>query len=338
MTIISQQCFKVLLIAVFSFVFPAIVFAENYSVVPLLIDHELEKRDIVEEKITITNREGRLLELYPTVNEVSVNEGGTVKGFVEPSMTDRTTSVTSWLEITRAKLELQPGETKEVTLTIRVNPEVVAGEYHAFIGFAEGTNRPEAEKKVYEGQAPGTVVRISIDKVQNQFLRLEKFTVERFVKSSSEGEIVFALQNPGLDVVIPQGEIIFYDNNGTEVQSIPINTELIQVEPNKSVTFVDEVPDELTVGKYKAFLSVEYGEHQIASLHDTVFFYVLPVKQLLIIFSFILVFSIILALYIHRRYGKDYEYGDAEDVALFIRESRSESKDHDIDLSKKNNS
>jgi hypothetical protein len=315
---------------------PFLAGAANYSVSPLVLDHDLEKRDIITETITLTNNDSRVIRIYPTVNEIALDEGGSVQSFVDSSMSDRTTSVTSWLQITRARLELQPNETKEIPLTIKLNPEVVAGEYHAFIGFPEGSNRPEAEKKVYAGNVPGTVVRIGVDKVQNQFLRLQRFSVERFVKGTTEGDVEYTLLNPGDDPVVPKGEIIFYDNHGYEVSSIPVNPDKRALEGGEEAAFSDKVPEHLKLGKYKAFLSVEYGEHQTASLHDTVFFYVLPLWNLIGIFVVVLVGAILIALYVHRKYDMVKSDVDADDVALYIREGRSESKEHDIDLSQKN--
>jgi hypothetical protein len=316
---------------------PLEMFAASYSVTPLIIDKELEKRDIIEEVITLTNRDSRMVRIYPSVNEISVDEGGSIQTFIEPSMIDdRTTSITSWLEIGRGRIELQPGESKKVTLTIKVNPEVAAGEYHAFVGFGEGSNRPEAERQVLDGNAPGTVVRIGVDKVQNQFLRLEQFSVERFVKDPSEGNIEFRLQNPGDDPVVPKGEIIFYDNNGSEVGSVPVNKEGAVIEPDADMSFTQQVPADMKMGKYKAFLSVEYGEHQLASLNDTAFFYMLPLMPVVIIFVIILLVAIALALFIHKKYDlAGTEVDEADEVALYVREGRSESKDHDIDLSNK---
>ncbi len=317
--------------------FPFTSFAASYVVSPMVIDHEMEKRDIVTEKITITNKENSLVQIFPTVNEVSVNEGGNIKSFLEPSMVEnRGTAVTSWLEISRAQIELKPNETREITLTIHVNPEVEPGEYHAFIGFGSGGNRPEAEKQVQAGTAPGTIVRIGVDKVQNQFLRLERFSVERFVKKTTEGEITISLKNPGEDPVIPKGEIIFYDNGGTEIGTLPVNESATVVAPGAELTLQQEIPDDMKMGKYKALLSVEYGEHQTASLNDTAFFYVLPLKQILIIFAVVLLLAIIIALIVHRRYDTNTHEEGVSAVAMYIRQSRSESKDHDIDLSKKN--
>ena len=318
---------------------PTFCFATSYAVSPLLIDKELQKRDIVTEKITITNNEQSVIRIFPTVNEVSVNEGGTVKGFVEPSMiTNKAKSITTWIALSRAQMELQPGEKREVTLTIKVDPEVEAGEYHAFIGFPTGSNRPEAEKLLYTGSSPGTVLRIGVNKIQNQFLRLTNFTVDRFIKSSSEGKITFVLTNPGDSPVIPEGEIIFYDSRGTEVGSVPVNTNHQSIESLKELSFSSFVPATLKTGKYKAFLSVEYGALQKTSINDTAFFYVFPLKQLIAIFVSILLSAIVIALFVHRRYAsRDVDDG-ITDVGMYIRQSKSEPKDHDIDLSKKSNS
>ncbi len=316
--------------------FPAFSFAATYAVTPLVIDKELEKRDIVTETITLTNTEDRMVRVFPTVNEVSISDGGSVQTFLEPSMTDdRGTSITSWIEIGRGRIELGPKETKQIPLTIKVHPEVAAGEYHAFIGFPEGSNRPEAERIVYNGSAPGTVIRIGVDKVESQFLRLTNFKVERFVKGNDEGKITFTLTNPGNDAVVPEGEIIFYDNRGNEVGATQINKDKVSIAPSTDVQLTEYVPNTLKMGKYKAFLAVEYGQVQKSTLNDTAFFYVLPLKQLIIIFAIILIVAVAIALYIHRRYDTGEEDDGVNDVGLYIRQTRSEPKHHDIDLSKK---
>ena len=210
-----------------------------------------------------------------------------------------------------------------------------AGEYHAFIGFPEGSNRPEAEKLIYSGSVPGTILRIGVDKVQNQFLKIEKFSVDRFVKGSTEGQISVILQNPGDDPVTPGGEIIFYDNHGIEINAIALNTGTTTIEGKKSASFTLQVPKDMEVGKYKAFLSVEYGKDQKASLNDTSFFYVLPLKQVLIIFFVVLTLSMLLALYVHRRFDREEDDYGATNVAMYVRTTRSSSKDHDINLSNK---
>jgi uncharacterized protein YcfL len=333
----SKSSYLPLLVCTFFIIYSHAALAANYAVSPLIIDHELEKRDIKTEKIFIKNTSGQQIRIFPTVNEVTINEGGSIKNFVEPSMIDkRETAITSWLEIGRGRVEIAPGETKELTLTIRVNPEVEPGEYHAFIGFPEGSNRPEAENKVYSGDVPGTIVRIGVDKVQNEFLRLASFQIKRFVSKSDTEEVRIVLNNPGTDPVTPQGEVIFYDMRGNEVASQKVNEDSAVVAPKTDVTFVMDVPKELGTGKYKAFLTVVFGTSALTSINDTTFFYVIDIIKLLIIFLSVLALALLIALLLHRRYSTyEVEEDDHHALPLFVREGKSEAKDHDIDLSKK---
>lgn len=317
---------------------PGIVLGANYTVSPLIIDLDLEKRDILTETITLTNNDSRVVRIYPTVNEITLGDTGAVQEFVEPSMIeDAKGSITSWLEISRARIELAPGESREIELSIKMHPETTAGEYHAMVSFPEGSNRPTAEAKVQTSQVPSTIVRIGVEQEQNQFLRLVRFSVERFIKATTEGQIAYVLHNPGDASVIPGGEVIIYDNNGAEVTAIPLNEEGSVLEPNAETQFDSQIPDGLKMGKYKAFLSVEYGDHQKASVHDTAFFYVLPIKMIIIIFIVVLSISVLVALYVHKRYDMDDEDdGSGDRVAVYLRKGVSEGKDHDIDLKKTN--
>ncbi len=313
--------------------------ASNHSVSPLIIDLELEKRDIIHKEITVTNHSGKQLRVFPSVHTVAIDDDGAIEAFTEPSMVDdKASSITSWIQVPRKRIEILAGESVTIPVTIKIHPEVKPGEYHAVIGLGDGSNSPQAVKKVRAGTAPGTVIRISIDKVQNQFLRLEKFAVERFVTENDEGTISYILHNPGDDPVVPAGEIIFYNNSGGEIYSLPVNPDAMSIASGKTEKITDDVPDDFKIGKYKAFLSVEYGEHLTSSVHDTAFFYVLPLKQLILIFVIVLVVALLIALYVHRRYDveDEVEVSESADVPMYLRTNRSESQDHDIDLSKKN--
>lgn len=318
---------------------PMYAVAAEYSLSPLIIDLELEKRDIVYRDITITNQSNKQVRIFPSVNEVNLDEDGSIESFVEPSMVDdRTSAVTSWIQVPRKRIEIAPGESATVPVTFKVHPEVQAGEYHAIIGFGTGSNQPQAHAQVMAGIAPVVAVRVGVEKVQNEFLRLERFLIERFVTDGSEGSIQYNLHNPGEDPVTPGGEIILYDNRGNEVGSVPVNPEGLTVSAGETVTVTSDVPDDLSIGKYKAFLSVEFGKNLTASVHDTTFFYVVPLRQLLMIFVAVLVVAIIIGLLVHWRYRVDEEeeYEAAiTDIPLYLRTERSAAKDHDLDLSQK---
>lgn len=309
---------------------PSLVKA-SYSVTPLVIDELLEARDIITKTITIENTGTQPYSVYPTVNNISLEEGGTIEEFLAPVESDRTASLASWLEISRQGIDLMPGMKKELTLTIRVNPNPAPGTYHAFVGFPHGGNRPEAEIKL-GGGVPGTMITVTIEDQKSELLKLSKFIVSRFVTKNENQAAVFSFTNPGDEPVVPKGEIILYDSTGKEVRTLPINENNATIKPGEEFSFTGTVPTEGLFGKYKAYLSVEYGT-QRASIQDTSFFYVFPMKTLLIVFCILSILVIIVAWYVHKKYlDEDEMIDDSERLTVRVREGTSEPKHHDIDL------
>lgn len=303
--------------------------ADTHTVAPLAFNLNVEKRDIIEDIITLTNLTDHQLRLYATVNEVAVDGNGVVESFREPSMVDRTNSPTAWVEINRGRIELAPGEVRQLPFTIRMNPNTAPGDYSVFIGFASGSNQPAAQAAVMAGQAPGTLVNLVVDKKQDQFLRIERFRVDRFVTGRGASVATFTLVNPGFVDVIPSGELMVYDTTGNEVAAIPINTEAVATAREKSQTYTVALPTTLAIGKYKAYLSVEYGEHGTQGVQDTAYFYVLPFVQIIIAFLVVSVLAVGLTLYLHRRFDRDDDFG-ADPVAMYRREGKSDEKHHDL--------
>ena len=123
----------------------------SYSVLPLAIDEKVQPRDIITKEITITNTGTTPVTIYPTVNNISLKEGGDIEAFLAPVESDKSTSLASWTEISRLGINLRIGETRKIPVTFRISPTAVPGTYHTFLGFADGGNRDEAEARVKSG-------------------------------------------------------------------------------------------------------------------------------------------------------------------------------------------
>ncbi|MBY0538372.1 hypothetical protein K2P47_03155 [Patescibacteria group bacterium] len=309
------------------------ILAANYAVSPLLIENTIEPRDMFEETVKITNTTDRKVRIFPTVNEITIGEGGEVKSFVPASMSDNTTSITSWIAVTRGRVEINPGETIKIPISFTINPNAVAGEYHAFIGFAEGSKRDEAEALVTSGRAPGVVVRLSLVEKRTEYLRLNRFTVDRFVTESNDAVVSYELENVGGLPITPNGEIIFYNNRGVEINALPVNPEERSINPQSKVTFEQTIPELGVIGRHKALLNVEYGTAMRANLYDTTYFNVVPVLYLALIFGFLLLTSLLLALWYHRSKTRINDLD--EEVSVYVRSGIvGAEKDHDINLKK----
>ncbi len=306
----------------------------TYSVSPLVIDTKVEARDIITKKITLTNTGAQPVTIYPSVNNISLKEGGTIEAFLPPVASDRTASLASWIEIRRGGIDLQPGEVETIDLTLRINPEPKPGTYHALIGFGYGRNVDEAGAQIINGQAPSTIVTVTIEEKRNELLKLSKFIVDKFVTNSKNEAAVYTFNNPGDETVTPTGEIILYDSTGEEVGVVSVNADGVSIPPGGEHVFTATVPTEGLFGKYKAFLSVEYGSEQRGAVQDTSFFYVLPLKVVLSALFIISIIVIIFSLYLHKKYF-DEDTDDSDRLTFHVRDNHSESKAHDLHLKPK---
>lgn len=320
----------------FLFLFAPLLFANaavNHTVTPRVIDVNAEARDIITRTITITNNANYTSSIFPSVNEISLDEGGDITEFRGPAMVDRPAAITSWLEVPRKEINIPKGESAELTITIRMNPNTVSGEYHALIGFGSGRNRDEAERLVKEGKAPSVVITIRVEDKSVERMDLKGFIIEKFVTKSDNQAASYTLTNPGDTTVVPQGEIIFYDSNGKEVASVAANPDNLTLAPGEQTEMKATVPIQGLIGKYKGFLNVNYGTAQAASVYDTAFFYVLPWQKLLLIFISVVVAALLLTLYLYRKYGmNDDDDDDVYHLQFKFKDGPSDDKDHDINL------
>ncbi len=306
----------------------------SYTVAPLVIDEEVEVRDIIEKTITLTNTGDTPVTIYPTVNNIALTDGGTIQEFIPQVMSDQTTSLAAWIEISRAGIDLFAGQKKTITLRLRINPGAKPGEYHALVGFPYGGNRDEAERMLHRGDSAGTIVTVSLVDKKTTLLKLSRFLVDRFVTGKNNTAASYTVRNPGDEPLVPDGEIIFYDSTGKEVGAIPVNEEGIEIPSGGEHTFVGVVPVEGLFGKYKAFLSVEYGKGNSASVQDTTFFYIFPLTTIVIILVVLSIVVIIVSLYVHKRFFDEGIDDGSELLPVHVRDATSDPLHHDIDLRK----
>lgn len=304
-----------------------------YTVAPLIIDKTVEPRAIETTDIVVTNATGAILQLFPAVNNVTVGTTGGVEAFVDAAMSDRTTSLASWIELSRKPLELKPGEAATTTLTIRVNPDAAPGTYHALVSFPDGRNRDEAEALIPKGGVPGTIVSITIAKNSREELGLSGFRVERFVLSPNNKAASYTVENTGDTDIFPTGDILIFNHRGVEMANIPVNPSGMAVKAGETIVFTETIPTAGLVGKYKAYLSLQYGSDKRAQIQDTAFFYAVPWKKLIVLFLGLLCVAIAISLVVHRRYRYDDFDDDGSDyVPLHVRDGVSNALHHDIDM------
>jgi hypothetical protein len=339
-----RKAFTILFITITSIVANSGVLyaAGNFSVSPLIVDVDAEARDSFTETISITSHKSNHQRLYASVHEIKVDEGGALKEFIPASMSDRAISITSWVEITRSRIDLQSGETKEIPLVIRVNHNTPSGKYHAFVGFAAASNSDEAVKLIESGQGQGVILRIDVGSKPQEFLKLVSFTTDRLSMFSNKGQLSYVLENTGDAPLTPQGDVIIYDNRGRELAVLGVNdNEVVTLAPGEIREFSESLPFINRLGRHKAFLTVEYGEINRAAVYDTNFYLSLPWFYLVAVMLLLSTLLVVLVLWFRRtRTFDDYELPeDGHEVPLYVGRTREHtSYEHDINLKQNNNS
>jgi hypothetical protein len=319
------------------FLVPQVSQAADVLIAPPLLDLELQARDVVTKDITIKNQTSGKIYVYATVNEIAVDDSGDIKEFISPVMDNRESAITSWIEISRGRVELMPEEERVIPLTIRIHPQAKPGEYHAFIGMITEANRPLAEAKVLRGDGDGVILKVNLEDKSSDAIRITSFLIDRFIFDESGRTVSLTLENSGTKTSVPKGEVIFYNSRGEEVGSVPVNPSAESVEPNTKKLFELKVPFSDTLGRFKTNVTVRYGAQGMSTVFDTAQFYMVPYKLLLFFVALIVLFSVFVTYLIRRVFYDELHSDDQDgDIPLYVRSDREHTEhDHDIRISKK---
>lgn len=289
----------VLFLAISILTTPGVLHAQvssELSVTPVVIDEKAKPRDILKKVILIKNISNRKLDLYPSVNNVNPDKG--TEGFTTAGNSEAlSNSLANWIELSRGVIEIDPGEQKAVSFIVRINFNAVPDSYHALITLTEGETRTEADKR-----PPLATITVNVE-VQDdikELLQLKGFKTETFFLSGDDVLFNYELQNIGNQNLEPRGEIHIYDRKGSEVATLEVNRERKNVSPDQASQLASIWTAVEGFGRYKALLTVDYGSAQAASVGDTVFFWIIPWKQLIALTVISLLLIVAMALYFHR--------------------------------------
>ncbi len=263
---------------------------------PVVIDEKGHTRDILKETITLTNTSNRKLTLYPSVNDVERADGQQAFSPAQDAG-DLSASLANWIELSRGVIEISPGEIRQVPFVIHINQNAIPNTYHAQISFGDGSTRDEASMHPPLGVV---TVNLEVQADVKELLQLDKFTTGRFFLAGDDVRFDYSLENIGNQELQPHGEIRVYDGKGKEVASVDVNKEGKAVTPDSLAQLASVWDAAQGFGHYKALLTVYYGKDQTATVQDTVFFWIVPWKQLLILFVLGLAGVVVFAFYFHR--------------------------------------
>lgn len=270
------------LIILFSFPFFAQAQENQIVVSPRIIDEQAKAGDILKYDVVIKNESGRKANIYAVVNDIS-KTAGEMK-FLNPADLSKETSVARWIKFKRGVLEIASGTEVTVPLEINIAGIATPGKRFARIAFPIGSNRKRAEESMSDESYTQLLINLDVKEEVIEKSQIKEFGTLDKVFLNSPGTFVLKLKNFGNKAIKPKGNIYIFNRRGEEVTNLTVDTGAESIAPDELWEKNIVWEDLKGFGKFKAKLELEYGQKDKRDLQDTIFFWILPWKFLLVFF------------------------------------------------------
>lgn len=283
------------------------------SVTPPLFQLNIGKGEFWASSVKIINNNSYDLTVYASVvNFEAQGEGG--QGKFMPIMKGEKESgagsLASWIEIEKGPITIKREQSADIPFSVRIPENAGPGGHYAAI--LVGTN-PLSEKSGESQIKTSALVssllftRVAGEIIEDGYIR--EFASPKKFYQKPEVPFVLRFENRGNVHLLPQGDITIYNMWGKEMGKVPINqkTDFGNVLPHSVRKFDFQWKGEPSIfesGKYKAIVTLGFGENGKQNVSAAAYFWVVPVKPAAIILSaFLLIFIFIIwsiRLYIRR--------------------------------------
>jgi len=255
----------------------------SLTVTPPLIKINISPGEVWSSSVKIVNNNPRDLQVFASVMDFkSGQEGGIVFIRDKDSLAGEKFLLSQWIEISSDPILIPAYQSRQVPFRINVPLDAEPGGKYATILVGTG---PATE------DIPGTGIRIStlvssliLANVRGEVIeaaRIREFSTEKTFYQEPEVRFTLRMENTGNVHIQPQGEIRIFNFWGKERGMISINhkTEYGNVLPQSvrkwNFTWQGE-ESLLEAGRYKAVLTLFYGNEAKQTVTRTVYFWVVP--------------------------------------------------------------
>lgn len=256
---------KLLFISVFFLLFLSFFcFArQEFIVEPSVISEKAKARDLLEFSVKLSNLTDSTRRFYILVKDISDEE-----------ISDKTSSLAQWIEITRGRIEILPQQEKEIDFSVNVNMNAKPGKYYAVITFSQGSTGQDAEANALKFSQPELLLNIEVEEHIVERAQVRKFQTEKSLFFSFPVQFFLEIENIGNKEIKPSGFIHVYNRRGEEIDTIGLTGKIIS--PGEKQFFANISQKNRGFGQYKAVLFAEYGETEKRTLQDTIYFWIFP--------------------------------------------------------------
>lgn len=282
---------------------------EGLMIRPSLFELRAQPGETVTEVINVTNRAENALVLYPAVRDIdSMDERGKPI-WTDPTLEKTGAELSSWTTFSQSALHLQPGETAEVTVSVRVPTNAPNGGAFGLASFVKnppGVGELGGDSGLGIGFTTGSLMAITIGDEISDEANLLSFNANPGIGSGPGVTFESRLENLGNALIRPVGVIEVSNMFGKFTSSVSFNEAGGAMLPSTIRDYETKWEGQgFLIGRYTADVFISYGAVSKKTLVGTTSFWILPAKTLLtglgvVFIGFLIIFGWIRS-YIRRR-------------------------------------
>lgn len=263
--------------------------AQIMSVTPPLFQLSIVPGSLWQSSVKVVNGNPYPLTVYAeVVNFEASGEAGQGKFLPLLGEEKDASTLGAWINIAPGPHVIQSEQSKEIPIFVEAPSNAAPGGHYAAVLIT--TQPPENSPDrlaVRTSQAVTSLFFARVEGEVNEQGSIREFTTTHSFAQKPEAEFSLRFENKGNVHLQPKGNIIITNMWGTERGMIPINSQshfgnvLPQSIRNFKFTWSSDykVTD---IGRYKAIVTLAFGESGVKSASATAYFWVIPIKTTLI--------------------------------------------------------
>jgi hypothetical protein len=231
--------------------------------------------------VGVTNLSGTPQTYYLYLRDIVAVEEGGVPVFAEEDEEKTGYELSQWLTLDTQELALNPGEEKEITVTIAVPENATPGSHFGAVVVSMEPPRLRRTGAAVGYEVANIIsIRVAGDVVEEAQIR--SFSTGNYVYGEPKVDFSSRVENKGSVLLRPFGPLEIYNMFGKRVAMITLNENKSGIFPLSERTFDIVWEAEGGFGRYEAVLSLVYGEQgRQSTISSTTSFWILPLNILL---------------------------------------------------------
>lgn len=282
------------------------------TIIPPLMKMNMKPGESITTAVKIVNNNDREVEFYTKVLDFRGNEDGGVE-FIEnrdilKGTLEEKFFLSGWVTINEGPIKIPAFKYREIPFIIEVPEDASPGGHYAAILVGTRPSKKTSGTIITISSYLSSLILVSIAGDIEEEGTIREFSTDRRVYKEPKVNFKVNFQNLGNVHLQPVGNIKIYNIFGKEKGNIPINykTDFGNVLPKSERKWEfswQNQDDVLIIDRFKAELTMSFGEETRQSDFREIYFWVVDVKLLLIIVG-ILLFILFLLVFFIRLYIK----------------------------------